>query len=158
MAQHTTVRLVDDLDGSDATDTVEFGLDGKYFEIDLSEENAQRLRDALQAFIAAARQVRISKPGRGPKRGAVAGGSTATTADREQNQAMRRWAREHDIEVNERGRIPQRVQDAYHANDPSLALRDSADDDTEDETSDGMDEFVDTDENAEDLNPEFASA
>ena len=47
MAQIREVRLVDDLDGEAADETVEFGIDGRNYEIDLSKENAGRLRDAL---------------------------------------------------------------------------------------------------------------
>ena len=45
VAQIREVRLVDDLDGEAADETVEFGIDGKNYEIDLSKENAGRLRD-----------------------------------------------------------------------------------------------------------------
>ena len=47
MAQQVTVSLVDDLSGVRADETVAFGLDGKFYEIDLSSENAEKLRDAL---------------------------------------------------------------------------------------------------------------
>ena len=46
MAQQVNVKFVDDLDGSDATGTVSFALDGRAYEIDLSEDNAARLRDS----------------------------------------------------------------------------------------------------------------
>ena len=54
MAQQVNVKFVDDLDGSDAAGTVSFGLDGRAYEIDLSDDNAARLRDSLASFIAAA--------------------------------------------------------------------------------------------------------
>ena len=47
MAQQVNVKFVDDLDGSDAAGTVSFGLDGKTYEIDLSDDNAAKLRDSL---------------------------------------------------------------------------------------------------------------
>ncbi len=47
MAQIREVRLIDDLDGESADETVEFGIDGKNYEIDLSKDNAGKLRDAL---------------------------------------------------------------------------------------------------------------
>ena len=56
MAQQTTVRFIDDLDGSDASSTVTFALDGRSYEIDLSEDNAAKLRDALAPFVDAARK------------------------------------------------------------------------------------------------------
>ena len=50
MAKKVTVTLVDDFDGDGAADeTVEFGLDGVTYEIDLSSKNAKKLRDDLSA-------------------------------------------------------------------------------------------------------------
>jgi hypothetical protein len=112
MAQETTVRFIDDLDGSDAEGTIEFGLEGKTYEIDLSTENTERLRGALVDFIAAGRRVTRTKPGRGPKSSASRSGGSGS--DREANQAIREWARENGHQVNERGRIPREVIDAYH--------------------------------------------
>ena len=51
MAQQTTVRFVDDLDGSDAVGTVTFSLENRAYEIDLSDENTDKLHDALAPFI-----------------------------------------------------------------------------------------------------------
>jgi hypothetical protein len=51
MAKQVQTRLVDDLDGSEAAETVLLGLDGKAFELDLSEKNAKKLRKALGAFL-----------------------------------------------------------------------------------------------------------
>lgn len=56
MAKQTQWTLVDDLDGSPASTTVEFGLDGQSYAIDLSTENAAKLRAALAEFVAAARE------------------------------------------------------------------------------------------------------
>src|SRR6185503_15570604 len=70
MAQQVNVKFVDDLDGSDATGTVSFALDGRAYEIDLSEDNAARLRDSLASFVGAAR-----KSGRTGARSPTAAGS-----------------------------------------------------------------------------------
>jgi hypothetical protein len=43
MAQITQVTLVDDLDGGEAAESVSFSLDGKTYEIDLSEKHAGRI-------------------------------------------------------------------------------------------------------------------
>ena len=56
MAQQTTVRFIDDLDGSDASGTFDFSLDGRNYQIDLSDENAAKLRDALAPYLGAARK------------------------------------------------------------------------------------------------------
>ena len=47
MTQKVDVRFIDDLDGSDAVGTVSFALDNRSYEIDLSDKNAAKLRDAL---------------------------------------------------------------------------------------------------------------
>jgi len=114
VAQKVTVSLIDDLDGDKADETVEFGLDGKSYEIDLSTGNADKLRDALASYVAAAR-----RPG-GRRRSGGAAASTASAAarrpsvDREQNQAIRDWARKRGMKVSDRGRIPADVLEAYH--------------------------------------------
>lgn len=108
MAKQTTVTLVDDLDGSPADEQVEFTVDGKSYEIDLSSDNSARLRDALAPFVSAARRT-------GTRRSSAAtSASSRSAADREQNQAIREWAQQHGLKISERGRIPSNVLEAYH--------------------------------------------
>ncbi|GAB3502582.1 histone-like nucleoid-structuring protein Lsr2 [Amycolatopsis cihanbeyliensis] len=111
MAQQVLVSLVDDIDGSEAQETVEFGLDGVTYQIDLSEDNAEELRDVLAQYVEHARRAGGRK--RTAKRGARNGARPAS-ADREQNQAIRAWARDQGYEISDRGRIPAEVVDAYH--------------------------------------------
>jgi Lsr2 len=108
MAQKVTVSLVDDLTGDTADETVSFGLDGKNYEIDLSSPHAEKLRGMLADFVAAAR-----RPGSGRK-SSGAGAGKRQTVDREQNQAIREWARSRGLKVNDRGRVPAEVVQAYH--------------------------------------------
>ena len=56
MAQITEVRLVDDLDGGEAAESVAFSIDSKFYEIDLGEKNASALRDAIAPFVGSARR------------------------------------------------------------------------------------------------------
>jgi hypothetical protein len=115
VAQKVTVSLIDDLDGDQADETVEFGLDGKSYEIDLSSENASRLRDALAEFVSAARRPGgRRRSGGGGGAAAAAGSARRASVDREQNQAIRDWARKRGMKVSDRGRIPADVLDAYH--------------------------------------------
>jgi len=110
VAQIREIRLIDDLDGKAADETVEFGIDGKTYEIDLSESNAGKLRDALASYVAAARRA-------GGRRRASAGSAPSNrrqSVDREQNQAIRDWARKRGMKVSDRGRIPAEVLEAYH--------------------------------------------
>lgn len=115
MAQKVTVTLVDDLDGGTAEETVEFGIDGVSYEIDLSADHAVQLRDALAGFVAHARKAGGQRR-RGGGQARRGGGSSSGRAavDREQNQAIREWARKNGMNVSDRGRIPAEVLEAYH--------------------------------------------
>lgn len=113
MAQKVTVSLVDDLDGSEAEETVEFGLDGAAYQIDLSGDNAERLRDALSDYVEHARRSGGRK--RAASRAVAGRPARPATADREQNQAIRAWARKQGMKVSDRGRIPSDVIDAYNS-------------------------------------------
>ncbi|HVV25308.1 MAG TPA: Lsr2 family protein [Pseudonocardiaceae bacterium] len=112
MAQKVTVTLVDDLDGSTAEETVEFGLDGASYTIDLSGDNAGRLRGALEEYVEHARRAGGRKRGAG--RPSAGRAPRTASADREQNQAIRDWARKQGMKVSDRGRIPAEVLEAYH--------------------------------------------
>jgi hypothetical protein len=106
------MRLVDDIDGSEACETVTFSVEGREYELDLSEENAARLRDALAPFVGAARR---HAGGRGQRRRSNGGGPQPppSTYDRGRNAEIREWARQHGHEVAVRGRIPASVLAAY---------------------------------------------
>ena len=71
MAQKVHIVLVDDLDGSDATQTVSFGLDGTSYELDLNDKNAAALREALSGYVGHARKVGASRRGRARKAAAT---------------------------------------------------------------------------------------
>lgn len=97
MAQKVQVVLVDDLDGGHADETVTFSLDGVAYEIDLSHDNAARMRDLLAPYVGHARRVG------GPRRTAARGSAKAKGGT--DPAEVRAWAKEHGIAVNERGRI-----------------------------------------------------
>lgn len=112
VAKHTTVTLVDDIDGSEAEESVEFSIDGKAYEIDLSTANSSRLRDALAPYISAARR----SGGRRSSGSAASAAPSRPSTDREQNQAIREWAVAQGMKISERGRIPSNVLEAYRQN------------------------------------------
>src|SRR5690349_10058148 len=56
MAQKVSVQLIDDLDGSEAVETIVFALNGQSYEIDLGEKNAGKFRKELAPFVEAARK------------------------------------------------------------------------------------------------------
>jgi hypothetical protein len=114
MAKHTITKLIDDLDGGDADETVKFGLDGVQYEIDLSAKNADKLREAFAPYVAAG-----SKMGRVPvgvgARVSPSRRRGAQSVDREQNKAIRDWARKQGRQISDRGRIPEEIVAEYHA-------------------------------------------
>ncbi|MBF4762471.1 Lsr2 family protein [Nocardioides islandensis] len=106
MAQKVHIVLEDDLDGSPATETVSFGLDGKSYEIDLNDKNAGKLRDALAQYVGAGRSVGGARRGRKP--------STSTNLGPSARE-IRDWARSNGHDVPDRGRIPADVRAAFEA-------------------------------------------
>ncbi len=116
MAQQTTVRFIDDLDGSDAVGTFDFALEGRNYQIDLSDDNAAKLRAALTPFIDAARKADGRSSGRGRARAQrPTSEEKPARSSREETAAIREWARANGHQVNDRGRIPKVVIDAYQA-------------------------------------------
>lgn len=106
MAQKVSITLVDDIDGSDATQTVAFGLDGAAYEIDLNDQHAEALREALSAYVGHARKV--------GRAAAKRGGRAATSSDGGASaKEIRDWARSNNLDVPERGRIPADVREAF---------------------------------------------
>jgi hypothetical protein len=107
VAQRVEVVLVDDLDGGQAEETVQFSLDGVSYEIDLNAANAAALRDAMALYVGHGRRVGGRRSsGRSSSR--RSGGSPETAA-------IRAWAREQGLPVNERGRIPGDIVAQYES-------------------------------------------
>jgi hypothetical protein len=108
MAQQVLVQLVDDLDGTASTDvsTVSFSLDGVTYEIDLSEDNAERLRGSLASYVDSARRVggRLKRGSKAAQNGSGAGHDAGL---------IRAWANENGFGLSGRGRIPSHVVEAY---------------------------------------------
>jgi hypothetical protein len=105
----TSQEMTDDVDGKPAAETVSFGLDGRSFEIDLSERNAKALRKELAPWVASARRVsgRRSTGSRVASNGKASHGVDA--------KAVRAWAASNGFDVSPRGRISSEVMDKYLA-------------------------------------------
>lgn len=113
MAQEVITKLVDDLDGSEATETVLFGLDGEGYEIDLNAKNAAALRKALDRYRGAARPSSAGRGSGGSRgRGRAAKGRGRGDVD---PKAVRAWATAQGHEISTRGRIPSEILEAYKA-------------------------------------------
>lgn len=107
MAKVETVTLIDDVDGTAAEETVQFGYQGRDLEIDLSKGNAAKLRELLAPFVDKARVVR-------GKRGGSSSAAKASATDREETRVIRAWARDHGYpDMSDRGRIPMEIRQAY---------------------------------------------
>jgi hypothetical protein len=113
MAQRVQITLVCDLHGDEtpATETVDFGLDGSTYEVDLCQQHAGELRDRLAGFLGVARRPggrgAQSSSGRGGRRRRNRGGGSGEAAQ------IREWARSQGIAVPERGRIPADLAQRY---------------------------------------------
>ncbi|SDH79266.1 Lsr2 protein [Sinosporangium album] len=107
MAKQIQEILIDDLDGGEANETVAFAIDGSSYEIDLSDGNAKKLREALTPFVQSARRASTSVTRR------RRGGQRALTRDK--SAEIRLWAKQNGLPVSERGRIASSVVEKYEA-------------------------------------------
>jgi hypothetical protein len=111
MAQRTLVQLIDDIDGSEATETVTFGLDGTTYEVDLNEAHTEDLREILAPYVSVGRKVS----------GSGSRSRSSTTAPKQRSnsevdaKAVRAWAAANNITVSPRGRIKADVVEQYRA-------------------------------------------
>lgn len=116
MAQRVQVELVDDLNGEPAQETVRFGVDGGEYEIDLTAENAEKLRAALSEYLDKGRRAssgRKDTSGRKDSGGRKEPSPSASRSKRDNTQQIRQWAQENGFNPSSRGRITQSIMDAY---------------------------------------------
>lgn len=106
MATRTITSLVDDTDGSEAQETVSFGLEGTTYEIDLSDQNAKKLRDALEPWVTKARKT-------GGRRRPTS--NKLSPLDKGEISMMRAWLQEHGHDVSARGRISAKLRELYNS-------------------------------------------
>jgi hypothetical protein len=113
MAQKVFVELLDDIDGSEADETVPFGIDGKNYVIDLNKKNAAALRKTLDKYVQVARRDTNSRKRGG--RSSISGPSNYGEA--------RVWAAEKGIDVPSRGRLSAEFMAAFEAGNVSAAKK-----------------------------------
>jgi nucleoid-associated protein Lsr2 len=114
MAVEVTERLIDDLDGGAADETVSFALDGTSYEIDLSKKNAAAFRKSLDRYANAARRQGGTRSAR--KRQATTTKANGAKPKRQFDLVqLREWAGTNGVAVPSRGRIPQAVVEQYKA-------------------------------------------
>jgi hypothetical protein len=111
MAQKVIREFIDDIDGSEAQRTFSFAVDGTHYEIDLSSDNIKEFHEAIAGFVDSARKVKTSGPGRRAHKASTS--DRGSGRSREQTQAVREWARQQGHSINDRGRIPASIQQAF---------------------------------------------
>lgn len=107
MAKRVQVIHTDDIDGSEAAESISFALDGITYSIDLSEANAKKLRDAFAPFIAAGERERSGSATRRSGSGGRRKSSGTAATD------IRAWAAAQGMQVSTRGRVSAEVREAY---------------------------------------------
>ncbi|MFB7867841.1 Lsr2 family protein [Streptomyces sp. NPDC056069] len=108
MAQKHVTIYIDDLTGQETEEgsTHTFALNGVQYEIDLSPDSYDQLLEALGPFLKSGRRMRGKARRPASPRQHLEGPPTAE---------IREWARQNGFEVNERGRVPAEVREAYEA-------------------------------------------
>ncbi|MEV6840289.1 Lsr2 family protein [Streptomyces sp. NPDC051133] len=109
MAQKVVTTYVDDLTGEESSDiaTHSILIDGAGVEIDLTDENYEKLLELLNPYIQAGGTRRIRGAAKAKGKAKASPGSEANSS------AIRAWAKDNNIEVNDRGRVSAAVREAY---------------------------------------------
>jgi len=114
VAKKLKVIIVDDIDGTegDGIVTHRFSLGSDFYEIDLCPQNLLSLRAALEPFVSAGRRVRIGNR-RKPEPAPRPQNNSALDFSRQQQLAIRKWARDNGYDVADRRAFSQEVLAAY---------------------------------------------
>ena len=115
MAQRQITLMTDDLDASEATETVHYGLDGQTLEIDLIEKNAARLRQSLEEYVQHARKAGAAGKASASQARARRRSPGQSASPEVDPHAVRAWAESNGYQVSQRGRIAQKIIDAFRA-------------------------------------------
>jgi hypothetical protein len=124
MVQRQNMQLLDDLDGTQASRTVEFAINDHYYEMDLSTANLVGFRAALSRYLTVARPgdpasqqpwqlfpVEMPKDGPAAPAPDVLLEPTFDGSDAD----IRLWAQRKRMVVRPRARIPREIDHAYSA-------------------------------------------
>lgn len=108
MARKQVVQFIDDLDGKilDEFVTVRWSLGDKQYEFDTSPAHADKFYSALETYVSASRRTTSARQSRS---------GTGTAKPATQIAVIREWARSNGYEVNNRGRIPAPIIEAFEA-------------------------------------------
>ncbi len=107
MARETIIRITDDIDGTEAVESIHFGFRGTNYDIDLNAKNVAAMEKSFEKWIQ-----------HGQRSESIGGRSRsrrATAANKDQTAAVREWAKANGYKVSDRGRIAAEVREAYNA-------------------------------------------
>ncbi|MFI6052753.1 Lsr2 family protein [Streptomyces violascens] len=106
MAQKIVTIYTDDLTGEESAEaaTHQIVIDGVAYEVDLGPDSYDKLMEAVGPFLKAGRRVRGS---RGKATSTRQAGGTDTAV-------VRAWAKENGYDINDRGRVPAEIREAYN--------------------------------------------
>jgi hypothetical protein len=107
VASKILVKKVDDIDGSDAVDTIRLGLDGKEVDIDLNEDRVNEVRAFLDPYMRAGQPVKAS--------GRARRSTPKQVRSKEETLAIRQWGRSNGFTVSDSGALKKDLLDAYEA-------------------------------------------
>lgn len=109
MATRVITTLTDDLNGSEADETIRFSLDGKDYEIDLTHENAEAMRESIRPYKEAARRAAGQRTPAPATKRTIIGPAPAD---------VRRWAKSQGLKVSAYGRVSDDLISQYKAANP----------------------------------------
>lgn len=117
VAKRVVEHLISDLSGEEipadsAGGTVEFGVSGTLYAVDLTEAELQDFNDALAPYVDVAQK--LTNRGARINRTTVSS-SQAGKRSKDQLTAIRTWAKKNGHEISERGRVPEAVLAAFDA-------------------------------------------
>lgn len=115
--------ICDDITGEDGALPVTFSLDGQQYSIDLVETTRAKLAAALAPFVEHAQRVRSNMHSPHHVRAQATKMNGAASTDL---AGLKAWARQHDVQLPRRGRIPSHIRAQYDAWSSNVAKRGKA--------------------------------
>lgn len=123
MSREVIIRIKDDVDGSEAAETIQFSYRGESFEIDVSSANAELFDKDMKSWLEVARKVTPAQAAAAsPRRRRSSPPAGAPRKVIDQRKAIRIWANNSGFQVNVRGMIASHVIEAYQLANPTVTL------------------------------------
>lgn len=129
MAREVKVIIKDDLTDEEGAETIAFGVDNTWYEIDLTRDNEEAFRDLLKPYLDVARKAdnprsvrtrtgTTATTGMAGTNGYAPNHWTATRQRADKLARVRKWAKENGHRIADRGRIAEPIINAYNTANP----------------------------------------